>query len=129
MFINICNHYGNKWRYDFNHSKSGVVIFGETKPHHFKSLKNHEWLLGDTKVEELYEYKNLGVLKNYVGSFFSNIDDNIDKTRKKVGVLFSSNFDHRKVNSLIYVKFWRQACLLMLLYGAELFMLFFVLYY
>ena len=56
-FMNICNRYGIKWRYDFNHSKSGVVTFGETKPHHFVSLKNREWLLGGTKVEELYEYK------------------------------------------------------------------------
>ena len=81
--MNICNRYGIKWRYNLNHSKSSVVTFGETKPNHFESLKNREWLLGDTKVEELYEYKNLGVLKNYVGSFSSNIDDNIDKTRKK----------------------------------------------
>ena len=46
-----------------NHSKSGVVTFGKTKSQHFESLKNREWLLGDTKVEELYEYKNLGVLR------------------------------------------------------------------
>ena len=52
-------------------------------------------------MEELYEYKNLGVLKNYVGSFSSNIDDNIDKTRKKVGMIFSSNLDRRKVNPFI----------------------------
>ena len=83
-FINICNCYGINWRYNFNHSKSGVVTFGETKPQHFESLKNREWLLGDTKVEELYEYKNLGVLKNYIGSFSSNIDDSIKKTRKKL---------------------------------------------
>ena len=78
---------GIKWRYDFNHSKSGVVTFDETKTHHFESLKSREWLLGDTKVEELYEYKNLGVLKNYVGSFSCDTDDNIDKTRKKVVML------------------------------------------
>ena len=122
-FMKICNRYGIKWRYDFNHSKSGIVMFGETKPQHFESLKNREWFLGDTKVDELYEYKNLGVLKNYVGSFSSNIDDNIDKTRKKVGMIFSSNIDRRKVNPLIYVKFWRQACLPTLLFGAELFTL------
>ena len=74
-------------------------------------------------MEELYEYKNLGVLKNYVGSFSSNIDDNIDKTRRKAGMIFSSNLDRRKVNPLIYVKFWRQACLPTLLCGAELFTL------
>ena len=121
--MNICSRYGINWRYDFNHSKSGIVTFGEIKLQHFESLKNCEWFLGDTKVEGLYEYKNLGVLKNYVGSFSSNIDDNIDKTRRKVDMIFSSNLDRRKVNPLIYVKFWRQACLPTLLFGAELYTL------
>ena len=34
--------------------------FGEAKPQYFESLKSRYWLVGDTKVEELYEYKNLG---------------------------------------------------------------------
>ena len=38
-------------------------------------------------------------------------------------MLFSSNFDRRKVNPLIYIKFWRQACLPILLYGTDLFTL------
>ena len=121
-FMNICNRYGINWRYDFNHSKSSLRLV-RLSYNNFESLKNREWFLGDTKVEELYEYKNLGVLKNYVGSFSSNIDDNIDKTREKVGMMFSSNLDRRKVNPLIYVKFWRQACLPTLLFGAELFTL------
>ena len=36
---------------------------------------------------------------------------------------FSSNLDRRKINPLIYVKFWRQACLPSLLYGVEVFAL------
>ena len=83
-------------------------------------MKEREWALGDDTVEELYKYKNLGVLKNYCGSFASNISGNIDKTRKKAGMIFSSNVDYRKTNPLVYVKFWRQACLLSLLFGAEL---------
>ena len=86
-------------------------------------MKEHEWILGDTKVDELYEYKNLGVLKNYAGSFTSSILDNIEKTRKKAGMIFSSDFDRRKTKPLIYIKFWKQACLLCLLFGAELFSL------
>ena len=49
-FMNICNSYSIKWRYDFDHSKSGTVTFGETKPQHFESLRNREWLLGHTKA-------------------------------------------------------------------------------
>ena len=106
ILMNKCHNYRKTWRYEFNHSKSGVVTFGETKPIHCKSMKEREWALGDDTVEELYEYKNLGVLKNYCGSFASNISDNIDKTRKKEGMIFSSNVDCRKTNPRIYVKLY-----------------------
>ena len=118
--MSICYKYGIKWRYEFSHSKSGIVTFGESKPQHFESTKNRVWLLEDTIVDELYEYKNLGVLKNYVGSFSSNVEDNIDKTLKEVGLISGSNFDRRKVHPLVYVKFWKQACLPSILFGAEL---------
>ena len=62
-FMNICRKYGIKWRYEFKHTKSGVVTFGETKPLHTKSLKERGWMLGDAIVNELYKYKNLEVLK------------------------------------------------------------------
>ena len=68
-------------------------------------MKNRVWLLRDTTVDdELHEYKNLGVLKNYVGSFSSNVEDNIHRTCKKVGLIFASNFDRCKVNLLVYMK-------------------------
>ena len=122
-FMNICHEYSLTWRYEFNHSKSGIVTFGETKTVHHASMNEREWRLGDDIVQELYEYKNLGVLKNYIGSFSSNVRDNIEKTRKKAGMIFSSSFDRRKTNPLIFVKFWRQACLPSLLFGSELFSL------
>ena len=121
ILMNKCHNYSKTWRYEFDHSKSGVVTFGETKPIHCKSMKEREWALGDDTVEELHKYKNLDVLKNYCGSLASNISDNIDKTRKKAGMIFSSNVDRRKTNPLICVKFWRQARLPSLLFGAELF--------
>ena len=61
-FMNICHKYGIEWRYEVNKTKSGVVTFGETKPLHSKSMKEREWMLEDTAVNELYAYKNLGVL-------------------------------------------------------------------
>ena len=56
-------------------------------------MKTREWILGGDTVDELYEYKNLGVMKNYIGSFPSNVDDNIEKTHNKAGVTFSSHLD------------------------------------
>ena len=83
--MNICFDYDVRWRYEFNNSKSGIVTFGETKSQHFISVNKRSWVLGSETMEELYKYKNLGVLKNYVGSFSSNVIENIEKTQEKSG--------------------------------------------
>ena len=111
----MCHHYSIKWWYEFSHIKTGVITFGE----HCEAMKEHSWILRNESVYEIYEYKNLGIVKNFIGSFSSSVDENIEKTRKKARMIFSSNFDRRKVNPLTYIKFWRQACL----YGTELFTL------
>ena len=38
-------------------------------------------------------------------------------------MLFSANINRRRTSPLVYVKFWRQACLPALLFGSELFIL------
>ena len=98
-----CFRYSLQWRYEFNHTKSGVVTFGESKPLHLAAMLSRKWVLGDDNVDECYEYKNLGILKNCAGSFSSNIDDNIEETQKKAGMIYLSNLDHHKINPLIYV--------------------------
>ena len=103
--MNPCYTYCIKWRYDFNYVKSGIITFGEPKWVHSEAMKERTWFLGGESVTALYEYKNLGVVKNYIGSFSTSANDNIDKTREKAGTLFSSNFDQRKVDPLIYIKF------------------------
>ena len=40
--MSICYDYSVTWRYEFNHSKSGIVTFGETKPIHAQSFKERE---------------------------------------------------------------------------------------
>ena len=79
--------------------------------------------LGVENADDLYEYKNLGVYKNYCGLFNANIDENIEKTRKKGGMIFSVNIDRQRTNPLIYVKYWKQVCLPSLLFDSEIFSL------
>ena len=109
--MKLCHDHSLRWRCQFNHIESGVVTFGECKPIHSKLMKEHKWLLGHTVVNEPCECKNLGNLKNYANSFSTNVEDNIEKAHKKVGMIFACNFDCRKTKPLIYIKFWRQACL------------------
>ena len=119
--MNIAYEYSLKWRYEFNNI-SGIVTYGESKPSHFANMQEISWTLGVENVDELYEYKNLGVYKNYCGSFVANIDENIEKTRKKAGMIFSTNIDRRKTNPLIFVKYWKQVCLPSLIFGSEIFL-------
>ena len=81
------------------------MTFGEDKRTHCLAMKSRNWVLGSVVVDERYEYKNLGISKNYIGSFSSDIEYNIERTRKTASMIFSSNFDHRKTNSLIDTKF------------------------
>ena len=107
------------WRYQFSHTKTSVVAFGESPTEHSKNKQTRNWSLGPGHIDEEDEYVNLGVYKNY-GSFSRNVDENIAKARKKAGMLFSVNFVRKRVNPMIYSKFWKQACIPTLLFGAEI---------
>ena len=119
--MNIAYEYNLKWQYEFSNIKSGIVTYGESKPSHFANIQERSWTFGVENVDELYEYKNLGVYKNYCGSFLMLILKK--KTRKKAGIIFSVNIDRHKPNPLIYVKYWKQVCLPSLIFGSEIFSL------
>ena len=50
ILMNKCHNYSETWRYEFDHSKSDVVTFGETNPIHCKSMKERDWALVDDTV-------------------------------------------------------------------------------
>ena len=79
------------WRYEYNEIKSGVVTFGETGPQHFVQKHKRSWTLREKVVQEDDQYKNLGVVKNYAGSF--QFDAVIEKTRKTAGMILNGCTD------------------------------------
>ena len=83
-------------------------------------MKVCQWKVGPNHIYENYEYLNLGVFKNHCGSFDKNVGENIAKARKKAGMLFSADFDRRRMNPMFFIKFWRQARVPALLFEAEL---------
>ena len=50
-----CFRYSLQWRYEFNHTKSGVVTFSESKPLHLTAMQSRKWVSGDDNVDEFYE--------------------------------------------------------------------------
>ena len=84
IMIQLAYKYSCSWRYQFKYGKTGVVVFGEcTVVTHSKNMKVHQWKVGPNHVYEKSEYVNLGMFKNYCGSFDKNIDENITKAIKK----------------------------------------------
>ena len=85
-----------KWRYEFNHTKSRAVVFGESKIQHAKNMMSRKFDLGWDVVKERKEYKNLGVTKNYAHNCSGDIDEAIKKTRRKGGMILSWDLIGRK---------------------------------
>ena len=122
-FMNICHAYGKARRYEFNHTKSGVVTFGETKPIHSQLMREREWMLGESVVDELFEYKNLGVyLKKLMfwgrlitepkmapavrSLFSSGLDSFFDANITSRGVLATICDSLHKYNLFHYLELW-----------------------
>ena len=60
-----------------------------------KRKNNWSWKLDDEVVEESNEYKNLGIVKNYVGSFQSDVDEAIENTRRKARIILNGCTDRK----------------------------------
>ena len=82
--ISIAYQYFCDWRYEFNYDKTAVVTFGESHACHSKAAKQRNWHVGPTHIDERDEYTNLGVYKNYCGSFTKNIDESIPRLGKRL---------------------------------------------
>ena len=118
--MQLAYRYSCNWRYQFSYTKTSVVAFGESPAEHSTNKQTRNLSLDPDLLDEEDEYVNLGVYKNYCGSFSKNVYENIVKTRKKAGVLFSASFVRKCVNPMIYLKFLKQACIPMLLFRAEI---------
>ena len=42
VFMDMYHQYGIKWRYEFNHTKTGAVTFGESNALHFQSMNERD---------------------------------------------------------------------------------------
>ena len=91
--IQLAYRYSCNWRYQFNYDKTRVLVFGKCAVTHSKNK-----YVSRNLVFENSEYVNLGVFKNRFGYFHKNIDENITEARKKAGMLFSADFDRRRMN-------------------------------
>ena len=61
--MNLCYAYSIKWRYEFNHVRSGIVTFGESKRVHSEAMKGRTWVLVVNLLLSCMSIKTLVLLK------------------------------------------------------------------
>ena len=83
--MSMCYKYSTKGRYEFNHTKSGVVTYGKTMPVYFEEMKKREWILGDDTFDELYEYKILVSCRTTLAHFLPMSRITLIKLGRKPG--------------------------------------------
>ena len=117
--MNYCFSYACKWRYQFNASKSAVIVCNETKSH-FKNV-HRNWYLGSDPVSECENYTHLGINFSKYLDLSENIKDANSKIRgtflslQSVGVGYENGlhpFTSRKI--------YRSVVLPKSLYGCEI---------
>ena len=54
--ISITYGYSCDWRYEFNYDKTAVVTFRESLACHSKAMKQRNWQVGPTHIDERNEY-------------------------------------------------------------------------
>ena len=63
-------------------TKGGVVVFGKLRAQHYREKQVRHWKLDGNGVAELYEYKNICVVKNYVSSSRLDISEAAEKLER-----------------------------------------------
>lgn len=76
--MDTCFHYSCDWRYEYNASKSAVVVFNESEAEFRRS--DRTWILGNDVVVEKTEYVHLGVICDK----YMCDDDNVKQCNSKL---------------------------------------------
>ena len=63
-------------------TKGGVLVFGKLRAQHYREKQARHWKLDGNGVAELYEYKSMGVVKNYVSSSRPDISEATEKLER-----------------------------------------------
>lgn len=120
MMMQICYQYSLKWWYEYNATKSAVIVFNESETD-FKSAKLHRtWYLGPDKVEEVIQYRHLGIYCDKYMGLDNNIDDASSKLKRTFLSLINSGINETGFHPITSKHLYSSVVLPTALYGSEL---------
>ena len=118
--MKIFSNHGSKWRYQFNASKSAVLVYGETPAESKNNSRYRTFNLGGKQVKELPSYDNVGVKCTTLNNSVERTTDRISKGRKALNAASSIGIKRNGVSTnACNLIFWSMI-IPMVTYGAEL---------
>ena len=117
--LDIVYDYSNKWRYQFNTTKSVVMVFGESQKSRLQARTTRHWYLGDHQLREVDEYHHLGILKTVSISTIARTNERVSSARSAFYALQSVGSRFGSLHPLTSLHLYRSLCLPILLYGSE----------
>ena len=118
--LDICSPYASKWRYQFNSSKSGVMVFGESSCSRPAPRNSRSWILGSSSISEVDDYHHLGILRSLSNSSRPKI---VERCSAGCSAFFSLNAVGSRYSCLYPITSFRlysSISLPILIYGSEL---------
>ena len=121
--MHIVNNHWCVWRYDFNASKSGVLVYGKNKRENKRNSLIRNFKLGREKVKEKLNYDHLGIKASIFEDGTSGIDERLAKGRRALNT--TSGLGIRNNGLTIYACCVIFCCIVMPIatFGAELWIL------
>ena len=119
----MVHEYGNKWRFQFNASKSAVLVFGENAKDHDRLSKDRIFKLGRDRVKEKSTYDHVGVKACLFREDESRVEEKISKERKTLNAASGLGIRKNGLNIMTCNKVFWSVVVPTLLFGCELWVL------
>lgn len=113
--LKLVHGYSKKWRYIYNADKSAVIVFNENC-----RAQVRIWVLGDSDIKELDQYKHLGIVQAKYQRKMGTVDASAQALRGLLLSLTSSGVHPGGVNPISAMKLYTSMVLPKAFYGCEL---------
>ena len=114
--LDICADYSQRWRFEYNPGKCGVVVFD----HEAKSPQNRTWVLGNGSINEVDQYTHLGIVTDNNLSSKHFVHKACHKLRGTYLSILNSGLHPQGLSPLALKTIYTSVVIPGALYGAEL---------
>ena len=118
--LDITSNYARLWRYQFNASKSAILVFGESPVSRRRNRPSRKWLLDGDEIPECDTHSHLGILRSVLPSSVHRTTERCSSARSAFFALNAVGSRFGCLHPCTSIKLYSSLCIPILLYGCEL---------